>query len=165
MKKIKLTEEDRTWEAFSLTRQIEDAESPDYYWENSFDPKPWSWDNETSKMPYKAGFYQLKRAYGRKQISYYNKEHVRHRIFGPAIINPAYDAEFWLKDGFFHREGGPAYKERHILKWYVDGKLHRLDGPAIIANGHPKEYWIGGQRWSPKNYKKEIERRKRKGLL
>jgi hypothetical protein len=96
---------------------------------------------------------------------YINKENVYHRIYGPAYVSTKYGIEAWYKDGNFHRLDGPAYQHKGSKFWLVDGKFHRLDGPAVDAKGHPKEYWIGGQRMSPKIYKKEIERRKRKGLI
>ena len=43
------------------------------------------------------------------------------------------DLEYWFKDGFFHRENGPAI--RNIITgdshYCQNGLLHRLDGPAI----------------------------------
>lgn len=95
----------------------------------------------------------------------YMKENQYHRLFGPAYINGFYDIESWHKEGQLHRLDGPAYRHKKVKLWYKDGLLHRLDGPAVDMPAHPKEYWIGGQRWSPKLYKKEIARRKRKGLI
>lgn len=48
--------------------------------------------------------------------------------------------EEWRKDGYLHREDGPAYiqyyssnKKRFEYKfWYINGKVHREDGPACI---------------------------------
>lgn len=94
-----------------------------------------------------------------------NSNGLRHRIYGPAYISCRYKVEEWYKDGELHREGGPARTHNNSRFWYMDGKLHRLDGPAVEDTGRPKEFWIGGQRLSPKEYKKEIARRKRKGLI
>jgi hypothetical protein len=43
--------------------------------------------------------------------------------------------------------------------------LHRLDGPAVLELGGPKQYWIHGKRMSEKEYKKEIARMRRRGLI
>jgi hypothetical protein len=98
-------------------------------------------------------------------IEYRNKEGKLHRIYGPAYLSKNYDVELWYKDGKFHREGGPAVKHRNNFLWYQDGKLHNLNGPAIDVGGEPKQYWINGQKLSPKEYRKEIARRIRKGLI
>ena len=47
----------------------------------------------------------------------------------------------WYKDGFLHRDDGPAitYPDGRQY-WYKKGKYHRDDGPAII-------YPDGDQRW------------------
>ena len=76
-------------------------------------------------------------------VLYINKNKKLHRLYGPAYISEMFGVE----------------------GWYKDGELHRIDGPAVNCIARPKEYWIGGQKWSPKRYKKEIERRKRKGLI
>ena len=102
---------------------------------------------------------------GGEDIAYYNADKKLHRIYGPAYINEFYKYELWYRNGDLHREGGPAVKLRNAEFWFQDDKLHRLDGPAISGDGRPKEYWIGGQKLSPKFYKLEIERRKRKGLI
>lgn len=101
----------------------------------------------------------------RDDLEYRNSENNLHRIYGPAYISSNYKVEEWYKNGELHRANGPARTHNDNKWYYTDGKLHRLDGPAVDAKGHPKEYWIDGQQLSPKNYRKEIERRKRKGLL
>jgi|ADurb_H2B_01_Slu_FD_contig_101_79052_length_3680_multi_3_in_0_out_0_2 hypothetical protein len=101
----------------------------------------------------------------RDDLEYRNSENNLHRIYGPAYISYNYKIEEWYKDGELHRLNGPARTHKDNKWYYVEGKLHRLDGPAVDASGRRKEYWIGGQQLSPKNYKKEIERRKRKGLI
>lgn len=98
-------------------------------------------------------------------IAYYNAEGKFHRIYGPAYVSKRYDIEAWYKDGKLHRLDGPAYTHKNNMIWYVEGVLHRLDGPALIEGGGPKRYWIHGIRYSPKEYKKEIARRKNKGLI
>ncbi len=98
-------------------------------------------------------------------IVYYNNDRQKHRKYGPAHISHIYDFEAWYINGELHRIGGPARRHKDSRWWFVEGKLHRLDGPAVDMKGHPREYWINGQKLSPKEYKKEIERRKRKGLI
>lgn len=98
-------------------------------------------------------------------IAYYNRDGYLHRLFGPAYISKKYNVKIWYKDGDYHRIGGPAIQHKENFLWYKDGKLHNLDGPAIIDPAGPSQYWIDGQRYSLKEYKKEIIRRKRKGIL
>lgn len=48
---------------------------------------------------------------------------------------------FWLKDGQYHREDGPAVETSDgAIYWYIHDKLHREDGSAMITkNG---KYWL-----------------------
>jgi len=95
-----------------------------------------------------------------------NREGKRHRIYGPAVkILKKYLLEEWYKNGMLHRIGGPARSHAGNLFWYKEGKLHNLGGPAVIEKAGPRQYWIDGVKYSPKQYKWEIERRRRKGLL
>ena len=98
-------------------------------------------------------------------IEYRNAEGKRHRLYGPAYISIIYNIQEWYKDGVRHREDGPAYIHNNNQVWFYEGKLHRLDGPAVIEGGGPKQYWIHGQKMCYREYKKEIARRKRKGLI
>ncbi len=100
-----------------------------------------------------------------KDLTYLNCDGEKHRLSGPAYINRAYDITIWYKNGQYHRNGGPALVHKNTKIWFYEGKLHNLNGPAIITTGGPKEYWIQGQKYSPKEYQKEIKRRKRKGTL
>jgi hypothetical protein len=100
-----------------------------------------------------------------KDIAYRNKEGKFHRLYGPSYISLNYDFEIWCKEGLIHRDVGPAIRHKDIFMYYKDGELHRLDGPAVVHRGGPKQYWIEGQKLSPKQYKIEIERRKRKGQV
>jgi len=86
-----------------------------------------------------------------------------HRIHGPSYTSFNYKIELWHFHGDYHREDGPAITHKETRVWYYKGKLHRIGGPAIDAPAHPKQYWIHGQQLSPKEYKKEIARRIRKG--
>jgi hypothetical protein len=138
---------DRLYEALMIEGKLVDGACAGYYCRGKM-YSGWWWSRNSHK-----------------DLEYRNAEGNLHRIYGPAYISTYYKIEEWRKDGELHRIGGPARTHKDSEWYYVDGKLHRLDGPAVNAKGHPKEYWIGGQQWSPKNYKKEIERRKRKGLM
>jgi hypothetical protein len=47
----------------------------------------------------------------------------------------------YSKNGFLHREDGPAYiMEGEYAAWFIDGLRHREDGPAI-------EYYDKGELW------------------
>ena len=142
------TSQDALFEALSITREFRPSERPHHYCRGKLWQDWWHWGR------------------GKDDIVYRNSEGKLHRLYGPSYISLNYDIEAWNKDGLLHRtDGGPAYRHKDCKFWFQEGKLHRLDGPAVDQPGHPKEYWIGGQQWSPKNYKKEIARRKRKGLL
>ena len=138
--------EDALFEALTITREFKSPSSPLYYCGGHM-------------------FGNWGTRKGKHDIVYYNKEKQLHRIYGPAYISENYNIEGWYKDGELHRVDGPAYKHKNNEYWFYEGELHRLDGPAVNSPGLPKQYWIHGQRLSPKEYKKEIERRKRKGLI
>ena len=62
---------------------------------------------------------------------YWIKEGLFHREDGPAIEH-ANGIKEWFKEGKLHREDEPAVEFPDGSKhWYKDDKLHRLDGPAI----------------------------------
>lgn len=100
-----------------------------------------------------------------KDIAYRDKDGKYHKTTGPAYISRNYGVQEWYKHGVRHREDGPAIDHKGNQYWLKDGKLHRLDGPAVVTFHGPKEYWINGAKLPPKEYKKEIARRKRKGLI
>ena len=137
---------DRLYEALTTEGRLVDNTLPSFYYRGNMQGGWWG-------------------CYKSKDLEYRNVDGELHRINGPAYISFYYKVEEWYKNGELHRIGGPARIHKDSKWWYVDGKLHRLDGPAVDQKSHHKEYWIGGQQWSPKNYKKEIERRKRKGLI
>jgi len=129
-------EQERLLEALTIDRLLVPASSPD------FSGIGWllttgSWYGHSWNVD---GF----------DIEYRNKEGKRHRIYGPAYISKIYDIEMWYKDGLHHREDGPAIRHKMNFWWLKEGKLHRTDGPAIINGGQPKQYWIDGQKYSPK---------------
>ena len=142
-----IDELDRLYEALTIEGKLVDTTMPGYYCRGYMHQNWWCWKDRG------------------KSIEYRNAEGKLHRIYGPAYTSTYYKVEEWYKDGELHRIGGPARTHKDSKWYYQDGLLHRLDGPAVDAKGHPKEYWIGGQKLSPKEYKKEIERRKRKGLI
>ena len=98
-------------------------------------------------------------------IEYRNALGLLHRTYGPAYISRTFEIEAWFKEGKRHRIGGPAYIHRHNMVWFKEGKLHNLEGPAVVERGGPKQYWIEGERFTEKQYKWEIARRQRKGLI
>lgn len=135
----------RLYESLTLEKVIEDTNGVDMYAGRGCFSSWWAYPKR-----------------GRTTI-YFNQDGQKHRLYGPAILSPHYDLEEWYKEGKLHREGGPARRHRQNTWWFHEGKLHRTDGPAVIIGGHPKEYWIHGEKYSPKEYKKEIARRKNKG--
>jgi hypothetical protein len=49
----------------------------------------------------------------------------------------------YYKNGFLHREDGPAVTNTQGYKsWYFEGRLHNLNGPARIWQDGVEEYWI-----------------------
>jgi len=98
-------------------------------------------------------------------IGYFNLENNFHRIHGPAYISEKYDIRIWYKNGKIHRYDGPAIIHKGTQLWFLNGLPHRLDGPAVIDLGGPKQYWINGVKYSMKEYRKEIQRRHRRGLI
>jgi hypothetical protein len=144
---MKTDELDRLYEALTIEGKRVAANCPAYYCRGQMHGGWYGWST------------------AKQDLEYRNAEGKLHRIYGPAYISYNYGIEEWYKDGELHRVGGPARTHKDSKWYYEEGLLHRLDGPAVDQKGHPKEYWICGQQWSPKNFKKEIERRKRKGLI
>jgi|SRR5579859_2875925 len=56
-----------------------------------------------------------------------------------------YGDKFWLLNGQYHREDGPAVEYVNGYKaWYLYDQLHRLDGPAVEhADGNKSWYYYG----------------------
>lgn len=101
---------------------------------------------------------------GSTDTTYRNTKGELHRTAGPAYISGMFDFELWLYEGLYHREDGPAIRHKNFKAWLRHGYLHRIGGPAIEDPAGPKQYWIDGHRYSPKEYKKECERRARKNI-
>lgn len=145
-------------EALTLEKVLIDPMTPPYQC-FAKDPRWWSY------YGYPWPVHPRYNKKGLKDIEYVNTDGKRHRLSGPAYISLIHDVEIWYKNGIMHREGGPAYRHKKNLVWFNEGVLHNLHGPAVIEGGGPKQYWIGGQRLSPRQFKIETDRRRRKGLL
>lgn len=119
----------------------------------SGNPDNWTWHGgpTTVSRDYKNHF----------DVTYKTPNGVLHRTSGPAYISTLYDIEIWYFDGKMHRVDGPAYRHNDNMVWFRHGKLHRLDGPAVDVLSSAKQYWIDGIKYSPKQYKWEIRRRKK----
>ena len=65
------------------------------------------------------------------------------------MIQDGHGNKYWYKEGYIHREDGPAieYVDGEKL-WYKEGKRHREDGPAIERVDGRKEYWKNGRMWT-----------------
>ncbi len=54
--------------------------------------------------------------------------------------------EHWLLDGKYHRENGPAHRDREgYAGWYQHGKCHRMGGPAriwAVGKRRREEWWV-----------------------
>ena len=59
-----------------------------------------------------------------------------HREDGPAIVLPS-GTMYWYRDGLRHRKDGPAIVYANGRQdWFREGNRHREDGPAVVyANG------------------------------
>lgn len=147
----------KLFESLSINRELEPAVTPPFQG-YAARPEWWVW---WGSYP----VHQHQNVNNYLDIVYRNAEGKMHRIYGPAYFSRIYNLEQWYKDGLRHREDGPAYIHNKNKVWFYEDKLHRLDGPAVTELGGPKQYWIHGQRLPPKEYKKEIARRKRKGLI
>lgn len=97
-------------------------------------------------------------------IVYRDKEQRIHRLSGPAYINYNMSSEEWWREGQLHREDGPAITCKQLFIWAQHGNLHNIDGPAVVDPAGPCQYWIDGVRYSPKQFKIEATRRKRKAM-
>lgn len=67
-----------------------------------------------------------------------------HREYGPAVIWPNGEKEWW-RDGMLHRDDGPAVEMTGGESgWYKLGKIHREDGPATIGVDGSTNYFLFG---------------------
>lgn len=75
-------------------------------------------------------------------ITYRNQAGERHRVGGPAEIDPN-GAERWYQNGLPHRTDGPAVTRADGAQfWYLNGHLHRMDGPAVVYPNSQKFWFI-----------------------
>ena len=141
--------EARLFEELSLKRITRPAESPQWGGYGGRHAVYHTWSHQVTGADY----------------VYLNDKDEMHRIYGPALVSKRFNLCKWYKEGKLHRIGGPALQHEGTFHWYYEGRLHNLEGPAVIDPAGPCQYWIHGHRISEKEYKREIARRKRKGLL
>ena len=66
-------------------------------------------------------------------------------------------SKYWLLDGEFHREDGPAIEHANGDKfWIREGKHHREDGPAIEWATGDKEWYLDGEEYIEKEFNKKM---------
>ena len=54
--------------------------------------------------------------------------------------------KFWLLNGEYHREDGPAIENANGTRcWYLNGKYHREDGPAVEYPDGSKMWYLNGK--------------------
>lgn len=82
-----------------------------------------------------------------RQIHCWVKDGEFHRVGGPAVIyNKPNRLRLWFLNGKIHRENGPALQSTLLREWWVNGKKHRLDGPAVINDWlSEKSFYIDGE--------------------
>ena len=79
------------------------------------------------------------------RTSYWLKDGFLHRDTGPAV-SMSDGSEEWYRYGKRHRYDGPAINyPSGWCEWYLNGKLHREDGPAVIMADGREEWWINGE--------------------
>jgi len=68
--------------------------------------------------------------------------------------NSMFPGTYYLKNGTYHREDGPAIEQADGDKgWYLNGWPHREDGPAIEWGNGDLSYYIHGKRMTKKEFK------------
>ena len=138
-------------EALTLERVLVPAKTPPWWGGFVGEPSWWGHDCHPTGNSF--------------DIVYLNKDGKKHRLSGPAYISTIYDIEIWFKEDQYHRDGGPALRHKSTFWWFKNGEPHNLFGPAHISGGRPPEYWIDGVRLSPKEYRRQIQSRYRRGLI
>lgn len=71
------------------------------------------------------------------------------------------DDIFYIKDGDFHREDGPAVIGKNgyhnYQAYYINGERHRIDGPAVTYHDGSVEWWANGKAfWDIDDWAKHI---------
>jgi hypothetical protein len=153
------TDLDRLYEELTLNRDIEEPCMPQFNCFTHYSPRWWNYWGAAYTVP------KQWNPKNKRTIIYRDHEGRMHKASGPAYINPLYDEEIWYYEGKMHRDDGPAYRHKGNFAWFKHGVLHNLEGPAVVEMAGPLQYWIDGIRYSRKQYKWEIERRKRKGTM
>ena len=58
--------------------------------------------------------------------------------------------KWWLLNGEYHREDGPAIEwASGTKKWFLNGNLHREDGPAVEWTDGDKGWWLQDEEVHP----------------
>jgi len=58
--------------------------------------------------------------------------------------------KYWLLNGKYHREDGPAIERASGSKeWFLNGLHHREDGPAVEYTNGRKSWWLHGEMVHP----------------
>lgn len=52
---------------------------------------------------------------------------------------------FWLNNGKFHRDNGPAYYAEGVKSWYKHGISHRDNGPSVVCDNGTKHWSKNGK--------------------
>jgi hypothetical protein len=81
-------------------------------------------------------------------IKIYHEDEIPKKFTGQVEF---ISGDVWiLKNGFFHKEDGPAFISRYGGKeWYKEGKYHRFDGPAYEGVNGTKFWYIEGKECFP----------------
>mgnify|MGYP003480261348 CR=1 FL=1 len=69
---------------------------------------------------------------GTKRTSFFDKEGFYHKEDGPAVVY-SHGLEEWFTHGIRHRDDGPALFSSTFQEWYQKGIHHRMNGPAVIT--------------------------------
>ena len=100
-----------------------------------------------------------KYVYGKMTLYY--KDGFLHREDGPAEERINGDKEWWI-NGKRHREDGPAIENLNGYKsWWLNDQLHREDGPAIERHNGDNEWFLQGESVT----EEEIAQKKKKKNL
>jgi len=81
------------------------------------------------------------------------------------ILIDIFDQTFWVKNGKYHREDGPAVDGALGVEWWIKGKLHREDGPAIVFKDGHGEWFLHGKNMSEEDHKRWVRLKKLEGFL
>ncbi len=51
----------------------------------------------------------------------------------------------YYRNGYAHRDNGPAVITKHAEIYCQDGQRHRLDGPAVVCRSGCLQWWVRGE--------------------